>query len=126
MFVLNFGVCMWMKIYEINCSLNGNVLEQVAHFKYLGCVFSVDGKMDKEFGHCRINGNKVAYINITYAITTTITCTALALTDRRTGMCSIACRCFFGSIVHSINCINSVRHRIVSFLSFISTSRAQV
>lgn len=43
----------------IQCELNGNLLEQVSQFKYLGCIFSEDGKFDKEFDHRRMNGNKV-------------------------------------------------------------------
>ncbi|XP_031638882.1 uncharacterized protein LOC116351002 [Contarinia nasturtii] len=35
----------------VQCELNGNLLEQVSQFKYLGCIFSEDGKLDKEFEH---------------------------------------------------------------------------
>lgn len=46
----------------VNCCLNGNSLEQVSQFKYLGCMFSEDGKIDKEFEHRRLNRNKVAQL----------------------------------------------------------------
>ena len=44
---------------SINCTLNGNLLEQVSQFKYLGCMFSEDGSLNKEFEHRKINGNKL-------------------------------------------------------------------
>lgn len=53
--VMHVGKCRW----PITCRLNGNMLKQVSEFKYLGCVFSEDGKFDKEFEHRRMNGNKV-------------------------------------------------------------------
>ncbi|XP_031639874.1 uncharacterized protein LOC116351868, partial [Contarinia nasturtii] len=43
----------------VQCELNGNLLEKVSQFKYLGCIFSEDGKFDKEFEQRRMNGNKV-------------------------------------------------------------------
>ena len=43
----------------ISCTLNGNLLEQVNQFKYLGCMFSEDGSLKKEFEHRIVNGNKL-------------------------------------------------------------------
>lgn len=45
---------------EIVCKLNDQVLEQVSEFKYLGTIFSEDGKLVKEMEHRRKNGNAVA------------------------------------------------------------------
>lgn len=43
----------------VECRLNGNLLEQVSEFKYLGCMFSEDGRFMKELENRKINGNKV-------------------------------------------------------------------
>lgn len=43
----------------INCTLDGNILEQVKEFKYLGCIFSGDAKFDKENAERKIKGNQV-------------------------------------------------------------------
>ena len=45
---------------EIVCSLNGEQLEQVSEFNYLGTVFAEDGKLVKELESRRKKGNAVA------------------------------------------------------------------
>jgi hypothetical protein len=45
---------------EVVCSLNGEQLEQVSEFKYLGTMFSEDGKLVREFEERRRMGNAVA------------------------------------------------------------------
>jgi len=45
---------------EVVCSLNGEQLEQVSEFKYLGTIFSEDGKLVREFQERRRMGNAVA------------------------------------------------------------------
>ena len=45
---------------DIACSLNGEILEQVSEFKYLGTIFSEDGKLVREFEGRRKMGNAVA------------------------------------------------------------------
>ena len=53
--VMHVGKCQ----KRINCSLSGSIIEQVSEFNYLGCIFSEDGKLDKEFEQRRVNGSKV-------------------------------------------------------------------
>ena len=45
---------------EVVCSLNGEELEQVSVFKYLGALFAEDGKLVKEFEGRKKMGNAVA------------------------------------------------------------------
>jgi len=45
---------------EVVCTLNGEELGQVSEFKYLGSIFSEDGKLVKEFEERRKKGNAVA------------------------------------------------------------------
>ena len=45
---------------EVVCMLNGQELEQVSEFKYLGTIFSDDGKLVTEFGERRKKGIAVA------------------------------------------------------------------
>ena len=45
---------------NVVCALNECNLEQVASFKYLGCTFSEDGKLDKEFAERKKSGDAVA------------------------------------------------------------------
>lgn len=45
---------------KIDCKLNGEELEQVSEFKYLGAKFSEDGKLVKEFEERRKMGNAIA------------------------------------------------------------------
>lgn len=42
------------------CSLNGCVLEQVREFKYLGCIFSENAKLDREIEVRKGKGNVIA------------------------------------------------------------------
>ena len=37
------------KARKFQCEIQGDKLEQVTEFSYLGCVFSQDGKWDKKF-----------------------------------------------------------------------------
>ena len=45
---------------QVVCTLNNEVLEQVSEFKYLGTIFSEDGKLVKEFEERRKKGNAVS------------------------------------------------------------------
>ena len=45
---------------DVVCSLNGEQLEQVSEFMYLGSIFPEDGKLVKEFEERRRKGNAVA------------------------------------------------------------------
>ena len=45
---------------EVVCVLDGEELEQVSEFKYLGTIFSEDGRLVKEFEERRKKGNAVA------------------------------------------------------------------
>lgn len=44
---------------NVLCLLDDFSLEQVSEFKYLGCVFSEDGKLDREFEERKRKGNAV-------------------------------------------------------------------
>src|SRR5687768_6217771 len=44
---------------EVACNLNGERLEQVSEFKYLGTILSEDGKLVREFEERRKMGNAV-------------------------------------------------------------------
>src|SRR5687768_7030901 len=45
---------------EVVCDLNWERLEQISEFKYLGTIFSEDGKLVREFEERREMGNAVA------------------------------------------------------------------